>query len=211
MTDIAKKIKSAGVVPVAVFNRKDDALAVAGLLMENGLPLVEVTLRTEAAYECIEAMASMYPDMLVGAGSVLSPEAMKKAADRGARFGVAPCNDPEVYRAARSMGVPFVPGVATPTELNNALRMGAGLIKIFPASDLGGVGYINALCAPFKMEEFGLIPTGGINEKNIASYYASPRVIACGLSYIVDTALAEKGDLKTLAERIRTVQSIIPR
>lgn len=209
MPDIKDSISEIRIVPVAVFKNAEQAVAAAEMLAENELFLIEVTLRTEAAFKCIETISSRFSKMLVGAGSVLSVESLRRSVDSGARFCVAPCLDFDVLEESTLLNVPFIPGISTPTDLNNALKRGARVIKIFPAADLGGISYINAVCAPFKMMEFGLIPTGGINAGNVAEYYSNPKVIACGLSYIVDASLIEKGDYNTLDERIKKIKEVI--
>ncbi len=202
-------LKKAKIVPVAVFNDVRAALKTAEILIENSILLVEVTLRTPQAFDCLEAIAKKFDELLVGAGSVLTPEALKKSADKGARFGVAPCLDSSVTAAAASMRFPFIPGVSTPSELNAALGMGIDHIKIFPASNLGGPGYISAVTAPFNMYTFHLVPTGGVNENNLLEYLKNPRVIACGASYFIDSALIEKGDFETVKARVARVKEIL--
>lgn len=199
---IRELVRKAKIVPVAVFGDTKSAVRTAALLEEASLPLVEVTLRTEAAFDCIREIARTLPGVTVGAGSVLSVESLKKAADAGAAFFVAPCLDAEVMEYASALDVSFIPGVATPSELNQALKSGSEIIKIFPAGVLGGVKYIDAVTAPFKTRRFGLIPTGGIDESNVAEYLANPFVVACGASSIVDPTLVNAADYDALASRI---------
>lgn len=199
---IRELIRKAKIVPVAVFGDTKSAVRTAALLEEASLPLVEVTLRTEAAFDCIREIARTLPGVTIGAGSVLSVESLKKAADAGAAFFVAPCLDNEVMEYASALDVSFIPGVATPSELNQALKSGTEIVKIFPAGVLGGVKYIDAVTAPFKTRRFGLIPTGGIDESNVAEYLANPFVVACGASSIVDPALVNAADYDALARRI---------
>ncbi len=197
------------IVPVAVFGDADSALRAVGLLEEESVPLVEVTLRTEAAFSCITEIIKRYPGVTVGAGSVLSVESLKRAADAGAAFFVAPCLDFEVIEYASALALSFIPGVATPSELNQALRIGCDVIKIFPAGVLGGVKYIDAVTAPFKTRRFGLIPTGGIDDTNVVEYFNNPFVIACGASSIVDQSLIGAGDYAALARKIRSMKKAV--
>ncbi len=206
---LAELLLRARIVPVAVFSDVQSALTTAAILLEESIPLIEVTLRTEAAFDCIDAVSGKFDRLLVGAGSVLSRESLKRAVEAGARFGVAPCFDPELLAYAAEIEVPFIPGVATPSELGGALRAGARLVKIFPAADLGGAAYINAITSPFKMYDFSLIPTGGISDKNIKEYLAAKHVVACGASFIVDSALIERGDYDAIRERIARVRELI--
>ncbi len=206
---LAELFSRTKIVPVAVFNDVQSALATASILIEESSPLIEITLRTEAAFDCIEAVSSQFDGMLVGAGSVLSRESLKRAADSGAGFGVAPCLDPGLMEYAAELELPFIPGVATPSELGGALRAGARLVKVFPAADLGGAAYINAITSPFKMYDFSLVPTGGISDKNIREFLAAKHVVACGASFIVDGALIEKGDYQAIRGRIARVRELI--
>lgn len=192
----------ARIVPVAVFQDTESALKAAAMLEEASLPLVEVTLRTEAAFDCIREIARALPGVTVGAGSVLTVESLKKASDAGAGFFVAPCLDFEIMEYASALGADFIPGIATPSELNQALKSGCELVKLFPAGALGGVKYIDALTAPFRMRRFGLIPTGGVDESNVADYLANQFVVACGASSIVDPPLVKAGDYDSLARKI---------
>jgi 2-dehydro-3-deoxyphosphogluconate aldolase/(4S)-4-hydroxy-2-oxoglutarate aldolase len=146
--------------------------------------------------------------MLVGAGSVLTKEALGQAVEAGARFGVAPCLDQEVVNHARSMNIPFVPGIATPSELYSALKSGCVIIKIFPAVELGGVNFIKSIAAPFKMMSFHLMPTGGINDKNLTEFLGAERVIACGATFIVDSRLVDAGDYNGIEDRIKKVKDL---
>ncbi|MCU0822069.1 MAG: bifunctional 4-hydroxy-2-oxoglutarate aldolase/2-dehydro-3-deoxy-phosphogluconate aldolase [Spirochaetes bacterium] len=196
-------------IPIAVFNDPPKALKMAELLTAGSINILEITLRTDAAYRCISEISKKFPDILLGCGSVLSRDALKKASDNGARFGVAPAFDPEIVDYASSINIPFIPGTATPTELYSAIKAGLKIIKVFPVSNLGGVDYLNAITAPFKIMDFHIVPTGGINEKNLPDYLKQERVIACGASYIVDSKLIEKGDFQELSERIKRLKVMI--
>jgi 2-dehydro-3-deoxyphosphogluconate aldolase / (4S)-4-hydroxy-2-oxoglutarate aldolase len=205
LLDILRKNK---VIPVAVFSDINNAKKTAELLLKNSIGLLEITLRTEIAFKCLEEISKDLPGLIVGAGSVLSKDAFEKAINCGAGFGVAPCLDLELVNFAQSKKVTFIPGVSTPTELNSAIKADLKFIKIFPASNIGGPDYIKAITAPFKLKDFYLIPTGGINEKNIAEYLKTDRVIACGASYIVDSNLIEKGDFNELENRIKRTKEL---
>lgn len=206
LTEILRKTK---IIPVAVFNDVKSAARTAEILIEESLPLVEVTLRTPEAFRCIVELASNYEGMIVGAGSVLSREAVKKAVDAGAAFCVSPCMDRDICEYASQSGVPFIPGAATPSELNAALQMNFSLVKIFPAASLGGPGYISAVAAPYRMYSFKLIPTGGINEGNLADYVKNPQVIAVGASYLIDSSLVDSGGFEAVRDRIRRAREIV--
>jgi 2-dehydro-3-deoxyphosphogluconate aldolase / (4S)-4-hydroxy-2-oxoglutarate aldolase len=206
--DLVSLFKSSRVIPVAQFDDRESALKTAALLLKHSIGILEITLRTESAIENIRAVSKEFPRLTVGAGSVLSIDALAKACDAGASFGVAPGMDLELIDYAEERGVPFVPGVSTPTELNTALRK-CDVIKIFPVSLLGGVEYIKAVSAPFRSRNFHLVPTGGVNQNNYLDYLKQERVIAVGMSYIVDNALVMKGDYASLDERMKNVMSAL--
>lgn len=197
------------IIPVAVINRVDDGLRLAAVLLENKIPIIEITLRTAAAFEVIKAIKKEFPEMLTGAGSVLDTDSLKRAADSGAAFGVAPCLDLDVVETAAELNFPFVPGASTPTELSTALKT-SNVVKIFPASNLGGPDYIKAISSPFAMKNFKLIPTGGINEKNFTEYLAIDRVAACGMTWIADQKLIESGGFDELDRRMKITVALIP-
>lgn len=206
--DLVSIFKTNRVIPVAQFDDRGSALKTAGLLLSNSIGILEITLRTESAIENIRAVCKEFPTLTVGAGSVLSADALAKACDAGASFCVAPGMDMGLVDYAEERGIPFIPGVATPTELNAALGK-CDLIKIFPASLLGGVEYIKAVSAPFRSRHFHLVPTGGVNKDNYLDYLKQERVIAVGMSYIVDSALVMKGDYATLGERMKNVMTAL--
>jgi 2-dehydro-3-deoxyphosphogluconate aldolase / (4S)-4-hydroxy-2-oxoglutarate aldolase len=204
--DFKQRLKNSGIIPVAAFLTVDDSLRFAEVLLKNSLMILEVTLRTESAFACIEAVSREFPRITVGAGSILSGEDVRRVCDSGALFGVSPVLDLQSVEAAAELNLPFVPGVSTPTEFFNALKK-VDVIKVFPASSLGGPSYIRGMTAPFKMKEFHLIPTGGVNEKNYLEYMSCDSVIACGMSYIAQSSLIQKGEFVELEKRIRRVLS----
>ncbi|MBN2160736.1 MAG: bifunctional 4-hydroxy-2-oxoglutarate aldolase/2-dehydro-3-deoxy-phosphogluconate aldolase [Spirochaetes bacterium] len=205
LADILKKNR---VIPVAQFASPQSAVKIAELLQKHSYGILEVTFRTESAAESIAAVAEQFPGFTVGAGSLLSIDALKRAIDAGASFCVAPGMDLELIDYAASCGVPFIPGVATPTELNTALKK-CNVIKIFPASLLGGPEYIKAVAAPFKTKNFHLVPTGGVNQNNYLDYLKADRVVSVGMSYVVDAGLIQKGDLAALGERMNAIMSAL--
>jgi 2-dehydro-3-deoxyphosphogluconate aldolase / (4S)-4-hydroxy-2-oxoglutarate aldolase len=206
--NLASTLRSNRVIPVAQFDDRESALKTAELLSKHSFGILEITLRTESAIENIHSVAKEFPDFCVGAGSVLSMDALKKARDAGASFCVAPGMDPELIDYAATQDIAFVPGVATPTELNTALKK-TSVIKLFPVSLLGGPEYIKALSAPFRTKDFHLVPTGGVNRDNYLDYLKQDRVIAVGMSYIVDSALIQKGDFASIEERMKMIASTL--
>lgn len=181
------KIKSFGVIPVVVLENAEDAKPLAEALVKGGLPVAEVTFRTAAAKESIRIMTENYPEMLVGAGTVLSVSQVDEAMEAGAKFIVTPGFDEEVVDYCLSKDIPVFPGVITPTEVTMAVKKGLKVVKFFPASQFGGLKTIKALSAPFGMVKF--MPTGGIDASNLSEYLSSDKIVACGGSWMV------KGDL----------------
>jgi 2-dehydro-3-deoxyphosphogluconate aldolase/(4S)-4-hydroxy-2-oxoglutarate aldolase len=187
------------VVPVVEVPSADAAERLGEVLLAAGLPIVEITLRTTAALESIERLAGRLPDLLVGAGTVLTSEIAQQAVDAGARFLVAPGFNPAVTRHAAVLGVPMIPGVATPTEIEAALAEGLTLLKLFPAAALGGPGYIGAIAAPYPGVRF--IPTGGIGPDTLADYLALPSVVAVGGTWIARASALADGEFEGIRTR----------
>ncbi|MCI9067733.1 MAG: bifunctional 4-hydroxy-2-oxoglutarate aldolase/2-dehydro-3-deoxy-phosphogluconate aldolase [Lachnospiraceae bacterium] len=192
MKPVEEQLQEFGLVPVVVLHHEKDALPLAKALMDGGLPCAEVTFRTEAAEASIRRISGQYPEMLVGAGTVLTAEQADRAVAAGARFIVSPGFDPEVVDHCLETGVPIFPGCVTPTELAQAVKRGLKVIKFFPAEPFGGVGTIKALAAPYPMVKF--MPTGGVGAKNLKDYLSCDKIAACGGSWMVKSSLIEAGD-----------------
>lgn len=178
-------------VPVIALQRADHAAALADALVAGGLPIAEVTFRTDAAAASMKAMADR-GDMLVGAGTVLTVDQVNEARDAGAAFVVSPGLNPKVVRRCLDIGLPVCPGVATPTDIEAALDFGLRVVKFFPAEAMGGVNTLEAIAGPYRMMRF--IPTGGIDPNNFNHYLALEQVLACGGSWMVKPALYDDGD-----------------
>lgn len=200
MSDVSSLIGEARLVPVVVLEDPARAEALATALIDGGLRCVEVTFRTEAAAEAIRAMAE-HPDMLVGAGTVLTVRQVEEAVEAGARFVVSPGFGPAVVRRCQELGVPVFPGVATATEIQQALDAGVNTVKFFPAGRLGGPDMVKALAAPFRSVRF--IPTGGVTADNLADYLAIPAVLAVGGTWMVAPDLLAAGDWAEVTRRTR--------
>ena len=179
---VLERISALRIVPVIVIDDPLDAGPLAAALTDGGLPCAEVTLRTPRALEALRRMAAEHPDMLVGAGTVLTPAQAADARAAGARFVVAPGFNPAVVDYCLADQIPVFPGVCTPTEIEMALGRGLSVLKFFPAEPIGGLAYLKAIAAPYTGISF--IPTGGIGPTNLASYLAFPRVVACGGSWM---------------------------
>ena len=174
-----------GVVPVIVIEREDQAVPLARALVAGGLPVLEVTFRTEAAAGAIAAIRRGVPEAVVGAGTLLTAEQVHAAKKAGAAFGVAPGSDPVVVDEAKSQLLPFCPGVATASELSQALTAGCEVVKFFPAEAAGGVKMIRSLLGAFRSTGVRFMPTGGISAANLADYLSIPEVLCCGGTWVV--------------------------
>lgn len=203
---IEQKFYELGVVPVVALERSEDALPLAKALREGGLPCAEVTFRTEAAAESIRLMVQEYPDMLVGAGTVLTTEQVDQAMEAGAKFIVSPGFDPEIVDYCLERKIPVFPGCITPSEVAQAVKRGLGVIKFFPAEPAGGLQMIKAIAAPYPMVKF--MPTGGIGPENLAKYLSCDKIVCCGGSWMVKGELIKRGEfdrIKKLAEEARNI------
>lgn len=178
------------IVPVVMIESPAAAAPLADALLEGGLPCVEVTLRTPAALEALRVLADR-PEILVGAGSVLSAQHARQVIAAGARFVVSPGLSEEVVACCQDLGVPALPGVATATEIMRALAAGVEAVKLFPSGQLGGPAGVRALAAPFP--GLWVVPTGGVSQANLAAYLAEPAVLAVGGSWMVDRHLIGAG------------------
>ena len=181
-TPVLERVASLRIVPVIVIDDPGAAVPLAQALGDGGLPCAEVTLRTPGALESLRRMAGELPEMLVGAGTVLSPAQAADARAAGARFIVAPGFNLAVVEYCQSVDLPVFPGVCTPTEIEMALGAGLSVLKFFPAEPMGGLAFLKAIAAPYVGVSF--MPTGGIGPSNLASYLAFPRVVACGGSWM---------------------------
>jgi 2-dehydro-3-deoxyphosphogluconate aldolase/(4S)-4-hydroxy-2-oxoglutarate aldolase len=191
-----EQLGSAGVIPVVVVNDADDAAPLGAALAGGGLSSIEVTLRTPAALAAIERLADD-PRILVGAGTVLDAHQVDCAVEAGARFIVSPGLDIAVVRRCRALGIPVLPGVATPTEAMAALAEGVEVVKLFPAGPLGGPSMVTALAGPFP--RLRLVPTGGIRVGDLPAYFAAPNVLAVGGTWVAPSALVREGRFDEIA------------
>lgn len=201
MSTVTEKISTLGVVPVVVLEDAKDAAPLAKALVEGGLPCAEVTFRTDAAEESIKIMTSEYPDMFVGAGTVLTIEQVDRAVAAGAKFIVSPGFDPGIVDYCLSKEIPVFPGCITPSEVAQAVKRGLKVVKFFPAEQFGGVATIKAMAAPYVGLKF--MPTGGVSAKNLESYLSCDKIVACGGSWMVKGDLVKAGkfdEIKAMTE-----------
>jgi 2-dehydro-3-deoxyphosphogluconate aldolase / (4S)-4-hydroxy-2-oxoglutarate aldolase len=183
MANVLTQLRESKIVPVIVIEDPEAAVPLARALVEGGLPVAEVTFRTDAGVEALRRITEAYPGMLAGAGTVLSVEQVARAEEAGAHFVVSPGFNPAVVDACQERGIPVYPGVCTPTEIEMALAKGLEVVKFFPAEPIGGLAYLKAIAAPYGMMQF--MPTGGITPTLLGDYLRFPKVVACGGSWMV--------------------------
>ena len=198
MNEVLEKIQKIGIVPVVVLNDAKDAAPLAKALCDGGLPCAEVTFRTEAAEESIRRMHEKYPDMVLAAGTVLTTEQVDRAVAAGASLIVSPGFDPEIVDYCISKNIEVVPGIVTPSELAQAVKRGLTRVKFFPAEAAGGLAMIKAMCAAYTSVR--IMPTGGINAKNIKDYLACDKIFCCGGSWMVKGDLIKAGEFDKIKE-----------
>lgn len=210
MNKTLEKLGQFGVVPVVVLDDAKDAAPLAKALCEGGLACAEVTFRTDAAAESIRIMTETCPEMVVGAGTVLTTEQVDRAIAAGAKFIVTPGLDPEIVTYGIERGIPVTPGVVSPSELAQAYKLGLRLVKFFPAEPSGGLPMIKALAAPYNMMQF--MPTGGISAATLPDYLRYEKIFACGGSWMVKSDLIKSGNFERITaltkEAVELVHSI---
>lgn len=204
------RVCEAGIVPVVVLNRVEDAVPLAGALLNGGITFMEITFRTECAADCIEVISREVPDMTVGAGTVINVEQAKTAVAGGAKFIVSPGFDEETVRWALDNDIPVIPGTVTPTEIMKAVGMGLRVLKFFPADVYGGIKAIKALSAPFGQVRF--LPTGGVSPDNLKDFISNKAVAAVGGSWVCkkdDIANHDWDKITALsAEAVKTIKEM---
>lgn len=206
MMTIEERFEDFGVVPVVVLDDVKDALPLAKALTEGGLPCAEVTFRTEVAEESIKVMAEAYPDMVVGAGTVLTIEQVNAAVKAGAKFIVSPGFDPEIVDYCLKKDIPIFPGCISPSEVAQAVKRGLKVVKFFPAEPAGGVAMIKAMAAPYNQLRF--MPTGGIGTQNLKDYLEFDKIICCGGSWMVKADLIKNGEFEKICKLTKEAKEL---
>ena len=201
MNDILEKIAELRLVPVVKIENSNDAIPLGQALLGGGLPLAEITFRTDAAEAAIRALTAELTELLVGAGTVLSIDQVKSAVDAGARFIVAPGFNPKVVDYCLEQNICVVPGINNPSQIERAFERNLKVVKFFPAEASGGLPFLKAVAAPYGDIQF--MPTGGINLQNLLSYLSFKRVIACGGSWMVESSLISAGNFTEIEKRTR--------
>ena len=207
--NIVETLGEAGIIPVIVIEKEEQAVPLAKALVKGGLPVLEVTFRTKAAAAAIAAIRKEVPEAIVGAGTVLTVEMLKAAKAAGAVFGVAPGFDSAIIAEAKALDFPFCPGVATASELSQALTAGCTIVKFFPAEAAGGVKMIKNLLGAFRFTGVKFMPTGGVNLSNVADYLAVPEVVCCGGTWIVPKDALASGDYGTIEKLAEDASALV--
>jgi len=208
MNAVLEQISKIGIVPVVKIDRAEDALPLAKALCAGGLPCAEVTFRTDAAAEAIKIMTDNFPNMCVGAGTVLNASQVDAAVEAGAKFIVSPGLNPNTVKYCQQKGVPVTPGTSSPSDIEIAIELGLDVVKFFPAEQSGGLAKIKAMAAPYVNMKF--MPTGGINAKNLTAYLDFPKIIACGGSWMVPGDLINAGEWDKIEQLTReAVQTML--
>ena len=208
MNKVLEEFSKIGIIPVIALDDAKDAAPLAEALIKGGLPCAEVTFRTEAAEESIRIMASQFPEMLVGAGTVLTTEQVDRAVAVGAKFIVSPGLNPKVVKYCMEKNIPITPGTSNPSDVEQAIELGLEVVKFFPAEAAGGLNMIKSMAAPYTKMKF--MPTGGINAGNLKSYLDFKKIIACGGSWMVKGELVAAGEFDKITELTReAVQTML--
>ncbi|OOE60772.1 bifunctional 4-hydroxy-2-oxoglutarate aldolase/2-dehydro-3-deoxy-phosphogluconate aldolase [Salinivibrio sp. IB282] len=189
MTELNQRLKAIRIVPVIAINNADDAVPLAKTLVDNGLPCAEITFRTDAAASAIRQMRDAYPELLIGAGTVLTPAQVDAAIDAGADFIVSPGLNPTTVKHCQQRGIAIVPGINNPSLVEQAMELGLDTLKFFPAEASGGIAMLKALSAVYPVS---FMPTGGVSEENVSDYLALPSVLACGGTWMVPAKLIDE-------------------
>ena len=190
---VATRLTAKGVVAVLMIDRVDDAVPVAEALLRGGVDAMELTLRTEAALPALELITGSVPEMLAGIGTILKPDQVIQARDSGAAFGVSPGTNVEVIEAAHAAGLPFAPGIMTPSDIERALPFGCEILKFFPAGSSGGIKHLKNIAAPYAHLGLKYVPLGGVNENNMTDYLKEDIIAAVGGSWIAHRDLIASG------------------
>jgi 2-dehydro-3-deoxyphosphogluconate aldolase / (4S)-4-hydroxy-2-oxoglutarate aldolase len=209
--DLRARLGNRRIIAVLMIDRVDDAIPVAESLVRGGVDMMELTLRTPAALDSLKAIRHRVPEMSAGVGTVLTPDQCRQAKDLGADFAVSPGFNRSVVASAIECGLPFGPGVATPSEIEGAWELGCNILKLFPAEPLGGLQYLSSMNAPYQHLGLSYIPLGGVNENNLSEWLVRPEIIAVGGSWIAPRDLVKEQNWGEIEKRARTARRIADR
>jgi 2-dehydro-3-deoxyphosphogluconate aldolase / (4S)-4-hydroxy-2-oxoglutarate aldolase len=201
--EVIEKIQRTGVIAVLVVDQAEDAVPLANALAAGGITVMELTLRTPAAIDALKRIVAEVPEITAGVGTVITPEQVRQISQAGAAFGVAPGLNRRVLDEAKRVGLPFAPGVVTPSDIETALEYNCRLLKFFPAEPAGGLAYLQGMAAPYAHLNIRYIPLGGINEQNMRPYLADPIVAALGGSWLAPRKLIQQKNWTQITENAR--------
>jgi 2-dehydro-3-deoxyphosphogluconate aldolase/(4S)-4-hydroxy-2-oxoglutarate aldolase len=205
---IPRRLSAAGVLAVLLIDRVEDAVPVAEALLAGGVDAMELTLRTEAALPSLAKISAEVPEMLVGIGTIINPEQVEKVLDAGAAFGVAPGTNPEVIQVACAAGLPFAPGIMTPSDIERALPFGCEILKFFPAGSSGGLMRLKNIAAPYAHLGLKYIPLGGVSVDNMADYLEGDMVTAVGGSWLASREIIAAGNWTEITARAKAARAV---
>jgi 2-dehydro-3-deoxyphosphogluconate aldolase/(4S)-4-hydroxy-2-oxoglutarate aldolase len=208
-TETRERIARCGVIAVLVIDSADDAVPLAKALLAGGIDVMELTLRTEAAIPALKAIVNQVPEMLTGIGTILTPDQVKEVAAAGAAFGVAPGLNKRVVQQAQKLGLPFSPGILTPTDLEAAVELGCRELKFFPAEPAGGMKYLKSIAAPYAHLGVKFIPLGGLCAANIDTYLSDPSILAVGGSWIAKRDMINEKNWDQITKNAAEARQII--
>lgn len=206
---LSNRIETAGIIAVVSLESLDDAIPTAEALMSGGVRAIELTLRSPVALDALSLLCQKIPDMLVGAGTVLTAEQVERVHDIGAAFAVAPGVNANVIKTARRLDLPFAPGVCTPTDIESAVELGCHVLKFFPAESIGGLSYLRSAAAPYAHLGLRFIPLGGLNAENASNYLDDPLILALGGSWIAPADSISRADWDGISHRARQAMAIV--
>ncbi len=207
--EFCNKMYRSGVIAVLVIDDVKDAVPLARALLEGNVDIMELTLRTPAAVDALQEIKNNVPEMMVGIGTVLTPDQVKQITKLGAAFGVAPGLNPDVVKTAQKEGLPFSPGIVTPSDIECAIGLGCNVLKYFPAEPAGGLTYLKSMANPYNHLGLKYVPLGGLNQDNYKVYLEFPSILAVGGSWIAKRNLIRKKDWKTITNNARQASQVV--
>jgi 2-dehydro-3-deoxyphosphogluconate aldolase/(4S)-4-hydroxy-2-oxoglutarate aldolase len=207
--ELIKTIQQKGIIAVLVIDKVENAVPLAHALLKGNVNILELALRTPVSIDALQKIKTSVPKIIAGAGTILSVQQVQDVKRAGANFGVAPGMNPNVIKAAQKVGLPFYPGIATPSDIEVAVELGCSVLKFFPAEPSGGLAYLKSIAAPYAHLELKYIPLGGLNLTNFKNYLEFPNVIAVGGSWIATRQLIENKDWKTITENALAATRIV--
>ncbi|MFC1634307.1 bifunctional 4-hydroxy-2-oxoglutarate aldolase/2-dehydro-3-deoxy-phosphogluconate aldolase [Planctomycetota bacterium] len=206
---LCNKMYQSGVIAVLVIDEVKDAVPLARALLEGGVDIMELTLRTPAAVDALQEIKNHVPEMMVGIGTVLASDQVRQITKLGAAFGVAPGLNPNVVKTAQKEGLPFSPGIVTPSDIECAIELGCNVLKYFPAEPAGGLAYLKSMANPYTHLGLKYVPLGGLNQDNFKAYLEFPSILAVGGSWIAKRDVIQKNDWKTITEIARQTSQVV--